>query len=151
MGLKTDVDLLQKIPFFSNLDTAHLQLLAFVAPTLSIEEGDLFVRKGDTKKIAYLLLSGRAYAFEKDDSSRKIATFESGAFIGEIAMLAKTPYTFSVRAQTPCVVREFSHDLLLRLCKEFPEAGQQLLTIVKNRLEGCLSSLYRVSYFSKPS
>lgn len=80
-----------------------------------IPKGTIVIREGAPADYAYLIQSGRMQVFVNTlDGEVEIATLGPGQFIGEMALMSKSPRTASVRALedsnliviTPVVFRE---------------------------------------------
>ena len=73
-----------------------------------------------------------------------VAEIGRGAFLAELAMLAKLPPHLTVTATSTLTVNEFGHDLLLKLIGEFPEAGARIVETSAAKLDSSMLMLREV-------
>jgi len=148
MSVRSDTELLRQTPLFANVDPVQLQVLVFSAERLEIAAGEVVFAHGSQVGAGYLVLDGQgevlSSAGSEDDASEPVALVESGAFIGERAMIANLPVSMTVRARTSLRVLRIGHDLFLRVCGEFPEIGEKVMEALARRLETSLEDLRQV-------
>ena len=143
MSIKSTVELLRHVPLFAGVDPAHLQVLSFAAVRHVLPKGQVLYRAGDPGTSGYLVVSGTAQATQRD-SGEVVAMIERGAFLGELAMLAKLPHHLTVTAISTLTVNEISNDLFLKLISEFPEAGTRIVETVAAKLDSSMLMLREV-------
>ena len=143
MSIKSTVELLRHVPLFAGVDPAHLQVLSFAAVRHVLPKGQVLYRAGDPGTSGYLVVSGTAQATARD-SSEMLAMIERGAFLGELAMLAKLPHHLTVTATSTLTVNEIGNDLFLKLISEFPEAGTRIVETVAAKLDSSMLMLREV-------
>jgi CRP-like cAMP-binding protein len=145
MSVRSDTELLGKTPLFADVDPVQLQVLVFSAERLEIAAGETLIAPGNLVGAGYLVLDGQGEVLTasdgKGDALEPIALVESGAFVGERAMIANLPVSMAVRARTPLRVLRIGHDLFLRVCGEFPEIGDKVMEALAQRLETSLEDL----------
>lgn len=136
MSLQQEVDLLRKIPMFSNIEPAKLKLLAFTSDRLFYGAGDVLFRQGDPGDAAYVIVNGRAeVSIDTEGGSLKVATLEDHDFVGEIAILCDVPRTATVTASTDLVALRIKKDLFFQLIGEFPQIAVEVMRELARRLE----------------
>lgn len=136
MSLQQEVDLLRKIPMFSNIEPAKLKLLAFTSDRLSYGAGDVLFRQGDPGDAAFVIVKGRAdVGIDTESGILKVATLEDNDFVGEIAILCDIPRTATVTASTDLVTLRIKKDLFFQLIGEFPEIAIEVMRELARRLE----------------
>ncbi|MGE0211673.1 MAG: cyclic nucleotide-binding domain-containing protein [Parvibaculaceae bacterium] len=140
MSVRGDVDLLRQTPLFASVDGAQLQLLVFSAERRRVAPGQSLLRKGESANAGLLVLEGEAEAYS-GRSGRPVALIERGAFLGELQMIAKVPSSISVRAKTDMHLMAIGHDLFMRVCSEFPEAGGKMLNVLSRKLDASMKDL----------
>jgi CRP/FNR family transcriptional regulator, cyclic AMP receptor protein len=143
MSVRSDVELMRVIPLFSGVEPSHLEVLLFSSARRTVRAGEVLMAKGVKGDRAFLVLSGTAQVFDSD-ADDPIALVERGAFLGELAMLAKLEYPVTVVATSDLVVRDIGHDVFVRLCREFPESARQILDAVAGKLETTISTFREV-------
>ena len=143
MSIKSTVELLRHVPLFAGVDPAQLQVLSFAAVRHVLQKGQTLYRAGDPGTSGYLVVSGTAQATARD-SGEVVAMIERGAFLGELAMLAKLPHHLTVTAISTLTVNEIGNDLFLKLISEFPEAGTRIVETVAAKLDSSMLMLREV-------
>jgi CRP/FNR family transcriptional regulator, cyclic AMP receptor protein len=135
MLLKDEVDLLRKVPLFAHLDPAKLKLLAFTSTRASFKPGQELFHQGDEGDAAYLILSGEADVVADTPSGEvTVATVGQNAVVGEIAILCEVPRTASVRAASQLETLKIEKEHFLRLIREFPDMGVEIMRELGQRL-----------------
>ena len=135
MLLKDEVDLLRKVPLFAHMDPAKLKLLAFTSTRASFKPGQELFHQGDEADAAYLILSGEADVVADTVSGEvPVATVGHNAVVGEIAILCEVPRTASVRAVSQLETLKIEKEHFLRLIREFPDMGVEIMRELGQRL-----------------
>jgi CRP-like cAMP-binding protein len=136
MSLKEEVDLLQRIPFFANVEASKLKLLAFTSQRIAYEPGGIVCRQGDMGDAAYIIIEGDAEILVDTPTGQVlVATLGKNDVVGEIAILCDVPRTATVRAKNRLTTLRISKDLFLRMITEFPTMAVAMMRELANRLE----------------
>jgi CRP-like cAMP-binding protein len=143
MSVRADVELMRQIPLFAGVEPSHLEVLLFSSARRTINASEVLMAKGARGDRAFLVLSGTAQVFD-DIADDPVALVERGAFLGELAMMARLEYPVTVIATSDLDVREIGHDVFVRLCREFPESAQRILDSVASKLETTISTFREV-------
>ena len=142
MLLKDEVELLRKVPLFAHLDPAKLKLLAFTSTRASFKPGQELFHQGDEGDAAYLILSGEAEVVADTPTGEvPVATVGQNAIIGEIAILCEVPRTASVRATSRLDTLKIEKEHFLRLIREFPDMGVEIMRELGQRLSKTTAEL----------
>jgi CRP-like cAMP-binding protein len=136
MSLKEEVELLQRIPFFANVESAKLKLLAFTSERVAFERDQILFRQGDAGDAAYIIVEGEVDVLvDTPAGPLAVATLGKNAFFGEIAILCDIPRTATMRAKTRLVTLRITKDLFLKLLIEFPTMAVAMMRELASRLE----------------
>jgi CRP-like cAMP-binding protein len=136
MSLKEELELLQRIPFFANVEAAKLKLLAFTSERVAFEPDQILFKQGDPGDAAYIIVEGEAEVLvDTPAGPTLVATFAKNAFFGEMAILCDIPRTATMRAKGRLVTLRISKDLFLRLITEFPTMAVAMMRELAHRLE----------------
>jgi CRP/FNR family cyclic AMP-dependent transcriptional regulator len=136
VSLKEEVDLLQRIPLFQNVEASKLKLLAFTSERVAFEAGHVLFNEGDMGDAAYIIMEGEAEVSVRSPAGPVVvATLGRNAFVGEIAILCDVPRTATVRARQRLVCLRISKELFLRLINEFPQMAVSVVRELAHRLE----------------
>ena len=142
MLLKDEVDLLRKVPLFAHLDPAKLKLLAFTSTRMVFRPEQELFHQGDEGDAAYLILSGEADVVAETPSGEvPVATVGQNAIIGEIAILCDVPRTATVRATSRLETLKIEKEHFLRLIREFPDMGVEIMRELGKRLSRTTAEL----------
>ena len=129
LGLEPD-KLVQKVPFFSDLDAARItQIAGLLKPRLVLPD-ELVVHKGDPGDAMYFVSTG---AVEVDIQPNPVR-LGSGDFFGEIALLKEMPRTADVTALSYCQVLALFVRDFRPLLDANPEMRERLERVAEERL-----------------
>jgi CRP/FNR family transcriptional regulator, cyclic AMP receptor protein len=107
------IDLLKKVPLFSNLSQRHLREISKHADQVQMETGKVLAEQGKTGWEFIFIVDGKA-RIEKD--GKVIRQLSGGDFFGEIALIDGKLRTATVAAETDMtllIVHKTSFDHLL--------------------------------------
>src|SRR5438067_1044911 len=142
MSVRAHAELFRRIPLFAECDDTHLQLLAFTSERLAFRQGESIVRAGHAGDAGYLILSGAADAWIETGKTRKaVATIGPGAFVGELAMIARLAYPANVTATGEVAAVRVSREVFMRVATEFPEFAIRVHRRLAERLDLSLAEL----------
>ena len=142
MALKDEVELLRRVPLFAQIEPAKLKLLAFTSQRMTFQPDQRLFRQGDSGDAAYVLVSGEAEVLAETPTGEiPVATVGKNAIIGEIAILCDVPRTATVKAATMLEALKIDKEDFLRLIKEFPEMGIEVMRELANRLSHTTAEL----------
>jgi len=95
------IDLLKKVPLFSNLSKRHLNEIGKHADQVSIKAGKVLAQQGRTGREFVFIVDGKAQV-KKD--GKVIRHLSSGDFFGEISLIDGEPQTATVIAETDMTI-----------------------------------------------
>ncbi len=95
------IDLLKKVPLFSNLSQRHLKEISKHADQVKVDIGKVLAQQGKTGWEFIFIVDGKARV-EKD--GKVIRQLSGGDFFGEVALIDGKPRTASVTAETDMTV-----------------------------------------------
>jgi CRP/FNR family transcriptional regulator, cyclic AMP receptor protein len=136
VSLREEVELLQRIPLFANVEASKLKLLAFTSERIAFETGQVLFRQGDTGDAAYIIIEGEAEVLVNGASGPiQVAVLGRNDIVGEIAILCDVPRTATIKALKRLVCLRISKDLFLRLINEFPQIAVAVVRELASRVE----------------
>jgi CRP-like cAMP-binding protein len=107
------IDLLKKVPLFSNLSQRHLGEISKHADQVQVERGRVLAKEGRIGWDFILVVDGKARV---EKNGKLIRQLSGGDFFGEISLIDREPRTATVIAETDMsllIVHKTSFDLLL--------------------------------------
>ena len=141
-SLKEEVEVLRRVPLFAQLDPAKLKLLAFASERMTFLPGQDLCKQGDVGDAAYVIISGEADILVNQNGNEiVVAQVGENAVIGEIAVLCEVPRTATVRATTKLQTLKIDKETFLRLIREFPDMGIEIMRELADRLTKTTSEL----------
>ncbi len=136
MGLAEEVEILRRIPLFTNIDPAKLKLMCFASERMTFKDGEVLCRQGETGDAAFIILDGTAdVQVERKEGTMSVATLAKNDIVGEIAILCDVPRTATVVAKGDVTTLKVTKDLFFGLVKDFPEIGIEIMRVLAHRLE----------------
>lgn len=134
----TNLQLIHRIPLFEGLDAAALDDVLRIFERVEIGAGACLTRQGQPADSAYILESGSVDVETAlpGGGTTGVAVLESGAVIGEMALLDSGIYSATVRAREPAVCHRVGRDgFRLLLAQRVPAvfAVQQRITLAMCR------------------
>ncbi len=135
MLLNDEVDRLKRVPLFAKMEPAKLKLLAFTSDRMSFQPQQVLFHQGDDGDAAYVIMKGEAdIVAETAGGDIPLARVGENAIVGEIAILCDVPRTATVRAATQMDTLRIEKEHFLRLIREFPELGIEVMRELADRL-----------------
>jgi CRP-like cAMP-binding protein len=135
MSILTEVELLRRIPLFSNIDTSRLKLLAFTSERLTFEDGAILFREGDRGDSAYLILTGKVdISVGSPNGDVVVASLGANNIVGEMSLLCETPRTATVTAAEPLDTLRIKKDQFFGLLRDLPQMTLEIMRELAVRL-----------------
>ena len=142
MRVQTEMELLRSLPVFAGVDASQLQLLSFSSKRRKFTAGQSLLVQGEFARGAFLITSGRAHVHDGVDAKApKLASLETGALVGELALFVAKPNPVTVIAAQNVEGKEISRELFKRVTEEFPEFGRQVFAALSQKLDQGLAEL----------
>ena len=129
------IAILRRIPLFSKLDSAKLNLLAFSSISLTFEEGEELFREGDPADGAYVIEEGEVDVLTGQDGRRvKIGRLGKSDLFGEMALILNRTRSATICAAQHLKVLKIDPDVFLRLVTENPDAALTIMRSLSEKL-----------------
>ncbi|HEX2304101.1 MAG TPA: cyclic nucleotide-binding domain-containing protein [Gaiella sp.] len=134
MLLRTDtrVELLRGLPLFELCSKRDLRRIAALAEERTIESGTELIREGEPGTEFYVVVDGEVDVRRR---GRRIARLGASSFVGEIALLARSPRTATVVAATPLRVLAISGRDFVELLDTLPELWLKVARTLADRVD----------------
>lgn len=139
MTLRRDAkaNLLRSVPLFAGCSKGELRKLASIADEIDLREGTVLTREGRTGHEFFVLVDGTVRVTK---NGRKLTELGSGDWLGEIALLTKTPRTATATTTSPVVALVIVDREFRRILTEIPSIAVKVLSSVAERLARTPSS-----------
>ncbi|MBD0338176.1 MAG: cyclic nucleotide-binding domain-containing protein [Thermoleophilia bacterium] len=133
MRLRKDakIELLKRVPLFSQCSKQELASVAAVADETDLGEGTELTKQGRPGREFVVLIEGEA---EVRKNGRKVAALGDGDFFGEIALVTSRPRTATVVAKTPVRVLVITDRAFRSLVERSPSIQGKVLKALAERL-----------------
>jgi CRP/FNR family transcriptional regulator, cyclic AMP receptor protein len=125
------VELLKKVPLFTDCSKTELRALAKTADELDLREGTVMTREGRPGREFFVLVDGSALVTKK---GKKVAELKGGDWFGEIALLTDTPRTATVTATSAVDVLVITDRRFKNVVETMPSIALKVLSSVSERL-----------------
>lgn len=134
--MPADAALLTEIPFFNFLDDAERVSLAAQLEEVQLPEGQVLFNYGEPGDCLYVIRSGKAEVFFKDDTGNRIVLeiAGSGDVVGELSLLDGGPRTASVVVTETLDALRLDRADLDQFLRRHPAAAIDLLSAMGRRL-----------------
>ena len=134
MLLRADarVELIRALPLFELCSKRDLRRIAALATERSVEPGTELIREGEPGTEFYVVVEGEV---EVRRRNRRVARLGAGSFVGEIALLSRSPRTATVVAATPLRVLAISGRDFVELLDKLPELWLKVARTLADRVE----------------
>jgi CRP/FNR family transcriptional regulator, cyclic AMP receptor protein len=134
--MPTDAALLAEVPFFSLLDEQERADLATQLDIVHFPAGHTMWKAGDPGGELYVIRSGEAEAYFKNDTGERIVleTARVGDFVGELSLLDSGTRTASVLVTEDLEALRVDRNDLQILFRHHPDAALDVLAAMARRL-----------------
>jgi CRP-like cAMP-binding protein len=131
LGKDKKVELISRVPLFAKCSKRDLQKIASVADEIDLPEGRQLTREGERGREFFVLLDGAAEVHQK---GRKLRTLGNGDFLGEIALVSKTPRTATVTTTAPTRALVITDQAFGSLVRNSPQIQTGIVEALAERL-----------------
>jgi len=131
LGKDVKVELIRRVPLFSNCSRKELSEIASIADEIDFGAGKELIREGERGREFFVLLDGNAQV-TKDGS--EVNTLGSGDFFGEIALVSKVPRSATVTTTSDVRALVVTDRAFRALMDRLPELQLQVLEALAERL-----------------
>lgn len=128
-------EFLLHLPLFSGLAESDLEWLSQHAQPISVKAGDMLIEEGAPGDSAYIVIDGEFEIIKKSNNQDiVIALRETGAVIGEMALIDNAPRAASVRATCDGNLLKISEETFHQFLSHSGQAAISILHTVSARL-----------------
>ena len=128
----TRVALIRNLPLFELCSKRDLRRIAALASERSVDEGTELMREGEPGNEFFVVVDGDVDVRRR---GRRIARLGAGSFVGEIALLSRSPRTATVLAATPLRVLVITGRDFVQLLDAMPELWLKVARTLADRVD----------------
>jgi CRP/FNR family transcriptional regulator, cyclic AMP receptor protein len=152
-GSEGVVELLRRVPLFSELSGPELERIARVAVPRTYPRDTRVFHEGDPGDACYIVRAGSCRVTREHPDGRAItlATLGPGAIFGELAMLDGERRSASVEASENTELLALPASDVRSLIREHPEMAEKLVVALTRRLRDANERISRQSFQTVPS
>ncbi len=136
LGSRDTLETLRSIPLFSHVVESDLEQIASHLIERRYPRNTTIVEEGLPGDYMYILREGRVKVTKlSEDGREKILDFlDTGAFVGEMALLERAPRSASVKTLTPVRVLALSRGDFMGLIRKSPDLAMAVIQELSRRL-----------------
>lgn len=145
MHLDESKRILQRSDLFAGLKDMYLDLILMVCEEISYLAGDTVFREGDEGNALYIVAQGAVEVVleprSEDEASIAVAVMGPNSTFGEVTLVEQESHrTATVRCRTGAQLIRIDRGRLLRVCRDYPEIGFQVMQRIAAELATKLRS-----------
>jgi CRP/FNR family transcriptional regulator len=148
-----NLELLRRVPLFSELSAAEIERISSVAVPRSFPRGVRVFHEGDNSDACYIVRSGdlRVTREHSDGRAIALATLGSGDIFGELAMLDGEARSASVETLSDVELLALSATDMRQMLADHSEISVKLIVALTRRLRETNERVARQSFQTVPS
>jgi len=128
----TRVELIRRLPLFELCSKRDLRRIAALAVERTVGEGTELIREGEPGTEFFVVVEGEV---EVRRRGRRVARLGPGSYVGEIALLSRSPRTATVVAATDLRVLAIAGRDFVELLDAIPELWLKVARTLADRVE----------------
>jgi CRP-like cAMP-binding protein len=125
------MEAIKRVPLFANCSKRELARVASIFDEVELPEGKELIREGERGREFFVLLDG---SVDVRQGKRKLRTMNAGDSFGEIALIAGTPRTATVTANSRVRVLVVTDRAFKALLESVPKIQLKVLQSLAERL-----------------
>lgn len=125
------LDHLARVPLFTGLSRADLEMVAKATDEITVEPGRTLVKEGDPGHEAFIIIEGSA-TVTKDGA--EVAQLDPGAVFGEMALIERAPRNATVTAKSTLRVLVLGQREFSGLLEESPQFTRRIMAALAYRV-----------------
>ncbi len=145
MNEPMSLNLLARIPFFTNLPADELDRIMSELDVVNLKPRQILFQEGDTGERMYVVVSGELEILKAPGSDDELILnrIPAGEYIGEMSLVTGAPRTASVRANGEVVLLSMSREQLMDLLQRHPHLASDMVTVLAHRLDNTNAATFR--------
>lgn len=128
----TKAELIRNLPLFELCSKRDLRRIAALAVERTVPEGAELIREGEPGTEFFVVIEGEIDVRRR---GRRVARLGAGSYVGEIALLSRSPRTATVVAATPLRVLTITGRDFVQLLDTIPELWLKVARTLADRVD----------------
>lgn len=128
----TRVELIRGLPLFEHCSKRELRRIAALAEERAVAEGTELIREGEPGAEFFVVVDGEIDVRRR---GRRVARLGAGSFVGEIALLSRSPRTATVVAASPLRVLAIQGRDFVELLDSLPALWLKVARTLADRVD----------------
>ena len=146
MTVLEEVIFLKQVPFFQEMSTSDLRVLASISEEATYEAGQPIVTQGTRGDALYVIVSGRVAIQRRKHAATEatltdLATLGPRDYFAEMSLFDDEPHSADVTALTNTQVIKMRRAPLMALVKRQPDLALGLIKVLSRRLRQANAAL----------
>ena len=140
---KTPYNIIKSCHVFSELPDADICALAKLAQMVKVNKEDRLFYRDDTSRDAYIVVSGKLAATTgtTNHAGELIDFIMPGEILGEMSLLAGTPRSLTITADTDAELLKIGYQDFQECCQNSPKIAFNMLELVIKRTQGVIKHM----------
>ncbi|HVV68942.1 MAG TPA: cyclic nucleotide-binding and patatin-like phospholipase domain-containing protein [Gammaproteobacteria bacterium] len=140
MTHKSIPDIIKSCDIFSALNRSEIKSLAAAATLIELKAGEHLFSRNEASRNAYILISGKlaATTATAHQPGELIGYIMPNEIVGEMSLLAETPRSLTVTAQTDCSLLTIHQQDFQQYCQNNPKLAFKILEVITKRAQGII-------------
>jgi CRP-like cAMP-binding protein len=130
-GSDRKVELLGKVPLFSECNSKELSRIAALADEIEVDRGTVLTKEGLPGRECFVVSSGKAKCTLR---GKRLATYGPGDVFGEMALLDNEPRAATITADSDMVLFVVDSRSFWGLCEQAPSVARKIMKSIAQRL-----------------
>ena len=130
-GADRKVQMLSKVPLFSECNQRELSRIASLADEIEVDKGTVLTKEGMPGRECFVVSEGKAKATLR---GKKLASYDSGDVFGEMSLLDNEPRSATITAESEMVLFVVDSRSFWGLCEQAPSVTRKIMKSISQRL-----------------
>ena len=129
-GADRKVELLGKVPLFSECSQKELSKIAGLADEIEVDKGTVLTKEGMPGRECFVVSEGSAKATLR---GKKLASYKPGDVFGEMSLLDNEPRSATITADSDMVLFVVDSRSFWGLCEQAPSVTRKIMKSISQR------------------
>lgn len=130
-GSDHKVQLLSKVPLFSECNSKELAKIASLADEIEVTKGTVLTKEGLPGRECFVVADGKAKCTLR---GKRLATYGAGDVFGEMSLLDNEPRAATITAESDMVLFVVDARSFWGLCEQAPSVTRKIMKAIGQRL-----------------